>query len=223
MPDTGHSKREQYWLRPLSFDHIPVITKWLEQVEDLAMFDRRMPVPLSATAVEREWHDSIAAREPRTTYWFIIEDNKGESIGLVGLDGVNYAHGDAVLPVFIAEPWRRKGIALRARALLLDLAFDQLRMARITSYHRADNDASRRLDEVCGLREEGCIRSGWFSGGQSIDLMVFGILAEEWRKHRSVLKRKLRANTVVTLGEKPWGRWSWPEVTEKTVAHRTPK
>lgn len=223
MLHVDNVKREQYWLRPLGLDHIPVITKWLEQVEDLAMFDRRMPVPLNAAAVEAEYRESIVAPEPRTSYWFVIEDNGEKSVGVLGLDGINYAHGHAVLPVFIAESWRRKGIALRARALLLDLAFDQLRMTRITSYHRADNDVSRRLNEACGLREEGCIRKGWFAGGQYVDLMVFGILAEEWREHRSMLKAKLRTDVVVTLGAKPWGRWSWPQITEKTVASRTAK
>lgn len=218
MIDGLANNSQQYWLRPLGLDDIPVIAKWLEDVEDLAMFDRRIPVPLDKAAMETEWQNDIVAREPRTSYWFKIDDSCGEAFGMAGLTGISYVHGDALMPIFVAGVARRRGIGLRVRALLLDLAFDQLRLVRITSLHRADNDASRTLNEACGFKKEGCIRKGCFAGGKHIDQMIYGILAEEWYDHRDTLRQRVGSKVVVTLGGRPWGAWSWPRLPESGAA-----
>lgn len=201
-----------YRLRPLGLDDIPVIARWLEDIEDLAMFDRRVPVPLDTAATEAEWRSDIEAREPRSSYWFKIVGENSQAFGIAGLTQISYVHGNALMPMFIAEGARRRGIGIRTRALLLDLAFDQLRLARITSLHRADNIASRRLNESCAFKEEGCIRKGCYAGGRHVDQMIFGILAEEWRARRDVLRARLSSNVIVSLVNKPNGAWSWPEL-----------
>ena len=193
---------------------IPTITKWLEDVDDLAMFDRRVPLPLDAKAMETEWRSDFEGREPRSNYWFRIDDDQGSASGMAGLIQVSYVHGNALLPMFVARDIRGQGVGVRTRALLLDLAFDQLRLARITSLHRADNLASRKLNEACGFKPEGCIRNGIFAGGAYIDQMVHGLLAEEWRAHRDKLRASLGQDVVVTLGNKPEGTWSWPGIRQ---------
>ena len=218
MTDRQTNEPRQYWLRPLGLDDIPVIAKWLENVDDLAMFDRKIPVPLDKAAMEAEWRNDIVECGPRTSYWFKIDNARGEASGMAGVTGINYIHGDALMPIFIAGAVRRQGIGLRVRALLLDLAFDQLRMTRITSLHRADNDASRELNKACGFKKEGCIRNGCYAGGRYIDRMVYGILAEEWRGHRDALRLRIGLEAVVTLGDKPWGPWSWPRLSEDAAA-----
>jgi RimJ/RimL family protein N-acetyltransferase len=169
-----------------------------------------MPLPVSASAIEARWRETLLAPEPRSSYWFVIDDDSRNAVGLGGIEDISYTHGDAITPVFLAPTVRGKGLGVRARALLLDLAFDQLRLVRVTSFHRTDNIASRRINEACGLQEEGRIRRGWFAGGVHVDLAVFGILAEEWREHRLVLRQRLEPNTILTFGARPEGRWTWP-------------
>lgn len=218
MIDGPANISQKFWLHPLGFDDIPIIARWLEDVEDLAMFDRRISVPLDKAAMEAEWRNDIVAREPRTSYWFKIDDTRGEAYGMAGITGINYVHGDALMPIFVARAARRRGIGLRVRALLLDLAFDQLRLARITSLHRADNEASRSLNVACGFKKEGCLRNGCFAGGRHIDQMVYGVLAEEWRGHRDTLRQRVGSKVVITLGDKPSGPWSWPKLPESGAA-----
>ena len=214
MIDGPANKSQQYWLRPLGFDDIPVIARWMEDVEDLAMFDRRITVPLDKAAMEEEWRNDIAAREPRTGYRFRIDDTRGETFGMAGITGINHVHGDALMPIFVARAARRRGIGLRVRALLLDLAFDQLRLVRVTSLHRADNDASHALNEICGFKKEGCLRNGCFAGGRHIDQMIYGVLADEWRDHRDKLRQQVDSRVVITMGDRPSGSWSWPRLPE---------
>ena len=199
-------------LRPLSLEHLPVLGKWYEQIEDISMFDRRVPVPVSGAASEAGWREIILAPEPRTSYWFLMEDVAGKAAGLGGLQEINHTHGDAVLAVFVSRQFRRRGIGIRSCALFLDMAFKQLRLHRVTSYFRADNRASKRLTKACGFRREGCIRQSCFSAGDYIDRYLIGLLAKEWLKHRADLQARLDPGTVVALGLEPCTNWSWPNV-----------
>lgn len=212
MSKTKSAKRAQFRMRPLRPDDMPVFTSWMEQVEDLAMFDSKMPLPLNPQAVEATWRENLLAREPRTSYWFVIVDEEDRLAGAAGLDEINYVHGNCILPVFIAQEARRQGLALRAMAMLLDLAFDQLRLERVTTYYRADNAASRSLCRNGGFREEGVMRSGCFSGGVFIDIHVVGILAREWGEQRERVNATLENTVVLTLGRHDSGRWSWPRL-----------
>ena len=104
----------QFWLRPLRLTDIPMISRWYEEVEDLAMFHQRMPIPLSADAVETAWHDAIIASEPRQSYWFVIDDEDNNPVGFGGIESINYVHGNALAPFFIARTARRRGLAVRS-------------------------------------------------------------------------------------------------------------
>ena len=209
----GENKCDRYWFRPLALDHIPVIARWHERIDDLKLFDRRMPLPISSAAMEAEWKNSIFATEPRTSHWFVIADGDNVVVGLAGLQEINYIHGDAVMAILVAEPGRRKGIGIRAGALLLDIAFYQLRLTRVSSFVRADNEGSNRMTAHLGFQEEGRIRKGWFTDGIHVDIRVIGLLLDEWETHRKTLQGELSTDTCLTLGDGPTDRWSWPKIT----------
>ena len=206
------SDRARYWMRPMGSEDIPIMARWFEHLDDLAVFDRHAPIPPNAEAMLAAWQEDLSKQEPRKSYWFTIDDDGSEVVGIAGLQSINYVHGDAVLPVYIAEPQRRKGIGIRACAMLLDLAFDHLRLIRVTSYYRADNEASRRMTGSIGFREEGRLRKAWFADGQHADIVVIGLLSEEWQTHREDLGGRLSPQTAVVLGRTPWGARAWPSL-----------
>jgi RimJ/RimL family protein N-acetyltransferase len=199
-----------YRLRPLALADVRTIATWYEQIDDLAMFHQRMPVPVGADAIEAAWRAAVVAPEPRTSYWFTLEDAEQLPVGFGGLEDISYVHGNCIGPFFIARSARGHGLAVRLRAMLLDLAFDHLGLARLTAVFRADNAGSRRVNERCGLREEGRLRDAWHAGGRRVDIMLFGILAAEWREHRVALRRALQPDTVLSLGERAGGL-AWPD------------
>jgi RimJ/RimL family protein N-acetyltransferase len=204
---------DRYWMRPMGLDDVPLIAGWFEHLEDLAMFDRQLPMPLNSEAMKAGWRETLAETEPRSNYWFTIDDRAGEVVGIAGLQDINYVHGDGVLPIYLAEPVRRKGIGLRVGAMLLDLAFDQLRLNRVTSFYRADNVATSRLVQAIGFSEEGRMRKAWFADGKHLDIVVIGILASEWLARRDNLASSMSRDTVVILGRAAWGARAWPQVS----------
>ena len=208
---TNLTECAHYRMRPLRQSDLPVFTSWMEQIEDLAMFDRRMPLPVSPEAVKKIWRKAILAKEPRSSNWFVILDQEERLVGAAGLEEIDYVHGNAILPVFIAQGSRRRGLALRALAMLLDMAFDQLRLTRVTTYYRADNENSQKLCTSVGFTEEGVMRRSCFAGGEYVDVHVIGMLEEEWAVQRERLQRELGGDVVLTLGRNVGGRWSWPQ------------
>ncbi len=212
MNASSQTTGDQFLLRPLALEHIAMITLWYERMDDLISFDRHTPLPISAAAMEAKWRESILAPEPRTSHWFVIADGDDTLVGLVGLKEINYVHGDAVLAILIAESARRNGIGTRASALLLDVGFHQLRLTRVSTFVRADNQCSQRLTEGLGFQEEGRVRQRWFANGTHTDVLVVGILADEWLKRRETLQGELSADTCVALGDGSSGRWSWPQM-----------
>jgi RimJ/RimL family protein N-acetyltransferase len=184
-------------------------------LDDLSMFDRCMRIPLSREASEKVWSDAVGNDNSNNKYWFAIDDEENHTVGIIGLESVNLINRDAVLPVCIADTARNKGIGIRSSALMLDIAFQQIGLNRLTSYYRADNDVTRYLTKRAGFRQEGCMRQAWFAGGRHVDMIIVGILRQEWMERRKTLAKELDTNTVVTFGRHSSGTWSWPPADDR--------
>ncbi|MEM7224991.1 MAG: GNAT family protein [Pseudomonadota bacterium] len=204
---------DRYWMRPMTQADMTTVARWFEQLADLSLFDRRIPLPLSSDGYLAAWGESLSEREPRTAYWFAVEDSDGALVGISGLQDVNYVNGDAVFPIFMVETLRLKGIGTRVGAAMLDLAFSQLRLRRVTSYCRGDNHVSRHMTDSLGFREEGRLREAWYADGYHHDITVIGILAKEWLDRREALSQRLSRDVLVSLGRPPSESWTWPPAT----------
>ncbi len=79
--------------------------------------------------------------------------------------------------------WNR-GYMSEALGLLLNYAFSVLELNRVESHHYADNPASGRVMEKCGMRREGLMRQECKIKGIFRDCVHYGILREEWARGR---------------------------------------
>ncbi|WP_157008611.1 GNAT family N-acetyltransferase [Agromyces laixinhei] len=108
-------------------------------------------------------------------------------------DGMGQSHVDQ-------GPWRRaeagigymldpahagNGYATDIARALLDLAFGELGVHRVTAGCYADNVASWRVMEKLGMRrEQQGVRDSWHAELGWIDGLTYAILDEEWRASR---------------------------------------
>ncbi len=204
MPD---SSPRLFRLRPLEKADLGTVARWFQDIHDLALFDRTSRIPQNLVQTERYWEDAINASKDCCKCWFAIESDSGDLVGMTGLEAISSVNRDAVVPVFVDKSIRRHGVAVRSVALMLDFAFRQLGLNRITSYYRADNHSSRDLIQRIGCEIEGTMRQAWFADGQFHDMVVVGMLKQDWIARREVLAQELGTQTVVSFDA---SGWSWP-------------
>jgi len=203
-------EQRAYRMRPIEVSDADIIAGWFQQLEDVSIFDRQMPLPVNHADVVALIESLIADQVKEKCRWFVTETLEGRPIGMAGLEVINMLHGHAVMPVFIAEPWRRTGIGIRMACMMIDLAFKQLRLHRITTVFRADNASSEALLVRLGFVLEGISRQAWFSQGQYFDVMNLGLLVDDWNQARLKLESELSSAVVVELGPRASTAWCWP-------------
>jgi RimJ/RimL family protein N-acetyltransferase len=202
--------QRRFRMRPIEVLDADVVAGWYQQIEDVSIFDRQLPLPINHSEVIALVKSLAADQEKEKCRWFIAETMEGEAVGMVGLEAINLLHGNAIMPVFIAEPWRRSGVGIRMACLIIDLAFKQLRLHRVATLYRADNAASNALLSRLGFKQEGISRQSWFSQGQYFDQLNVGVLENEWEQVRLKLRAELSPAVTVELGPRPSTIWSWP-------------
>jgi RimJ/RimL family protein N-acetyltransferase len=78
-----------------------------------------------------------------------------------------------------------KGFATTIASALLDLAFRELRLHRVTAGCFADNTASWKVMEKLGMRrEQHSVKDAWHGDLGWVDGFTYAILADEWRSGR---------------------------------------
>lgn len=186
------------------------VADWYLQIEDASIFDRQIPIPINRAEVIKLCRSLVTDRDKEKCSWFITETIEGEAIAMTGLESINMLHGHAILPCFVAEPWRRTGIGIRMACMMIDLAFKQLRLHRVATFYRSDNSGSEALLSRLGFKQEGISRQSWFSHGEYLDLVNVGILKQEWNQTRTLLQADLNPAITVELGPRPSSLWCWP-------------
>jgi ribosomal-protein-alanine N-acetyltransferase len=150
------------------------------------------------------------ARDPEVTRWFswgpyrsldeplaYIEDQagrreRGEQLDLVvlhpehgpvGVTGLSERHARdrrAIVGSWLGRPYWGTGLNAQAKELVFHLAFRHLGLERLGAYADVRHERSQRALEKVGFRREGVLRNFHRHGTAAKDVVVFGLLREEW-------------------------------------------
>lgn len=156
--------------------------------EDLDAFARarndpdvRLPLalelPSNRDALEEYYEETISAEEGV----HLLACVDGEPVGAVMLLEADQSSGTGDLAYWILPEFQGEGYATAALGLLMEYAFEELRLHRLQADVLATNDASRGLLESLGFAEEGRFRERGFQDGAYVDVLRFGLLAPAWR------------------------------------------
>ncbi len=116
----------------------------------------------------------------------IVEDRAGRRIGVAGIDGMDLHARVARISATILDPQERgKGFGTDAHRLLVSYLFRHWGLLRVEAFVAAGNTAARSVFLALGFQEEGTLRSRVYAHGQRHDVVVYGLLAEDWRKRSS--------------------------------------
>ncbi len=117
----------------------------------------------------------------------VIEDRTGRRVGLAGVDDVDLHSRVARISATILEPGERgKGLGTDAHRALVSYLFLHRGLLRVEAFVAAGNTAARAVLRRLGFVEEGTLRSRVFAHGQRHDVVVLGLLYEEWSRRSTV-------------------------------------
>lgn len=181
--------KTDYTIRPLTGDDVETLATWFQDFDDVALFDRSAPIPLPNEVVAKAWKADIDASEPRKSLWLAAVGEDDKLLGVGGVCDINYIHGDGIAPLFVSKEARSMGVGLAISQKVLDLAFNSLRLHRLSTFFREDNKATETILQKLGFQIEGRRREAWFHRGKHFDVIFAGILKQDWISARTSLKQ----------------------------------
>lgn len=100
--------------------------------------------------------------------------------GVTDLHGWDQALQKAEIGYWLSEQWQGKGIATASCRALVSYAFNTLRMNKIEIRFVLQNERSARIPVKLGFVKEGVIRQSMKLHGQYADMVVMGMLRQDW-------------------------------------------
>lgn len=106
----------------------------------------------------------------------------GEIAGVAGYNSINWSNNTAYIGYWLGEAFQGNGIMTKVAKALTDYAFYELSLNRVEIRAAVENKKSRRVPERLNFVNEGCIRQAEWLYDHYVDHIVYGVLAEEWKK-----------------------------------------
>ena len=139
--------------------------------------------PPQSEAAVREWAEKESRRKLEgDTFRWMMENEAGETVGSIDTHDCSPRDGTFSYALDVDPAQRGKGYAGEAILLVLKYYFEELRYQKVTVPVHADNAASIRLHEKLGFQLEGRFRRGFYTGGQYVDVLWYGMTVEEFHQ-----------------------------------------
>jgi RimJ/RimL family protein N-acetyltransferase len=169
------------FLRQFTQADIPRLIRWVDSLDALLQWagPTQFSFPLTEKQLLRYVEECRGNMPIRRAYAGV--DASGEVIGHIELGAINYGGRMASLcRVLIAPGSRGKGYCLPMIHSVLQIGFRELRMRRIDLRVYGFNTAAIQCYEKAGFVREGLLRKAQLIAGQYCDVVIMGILEEEW-------------------------------------------
>lgn len=163
-------------LRALEESDLPFVAQILRD-DDTRTHFVGVP-PLSTQQIEEDFK---SAMRNRYAYWLAIEVwDPHAFVGFAAVYNIDWINGNGECPICLSETWRKQGIGLEVRLLLVKVAFDYLRLNSITSKCSETNIAMTRVNERAGFQLQGRLTQRIFQQGAYHDQLIYGLTREQW-------------------------------------------
>lgn len=137
------------------------------------------PMPQAYERLVAEWEKQVA-EGGRDGMSFVIEVD-GEVIGQYALFNENHTARTCELGITIGdEAYWGRGYGRECVNLLVTYAFQQHNYRKVWLDVHAANERAIRSYQACGFAIEGRLREHVWSDGAYDDLLIMGVLREEW-------------------------------------------
>ena len=165
---------EKVYLSPINLDDTELYVKWLNNPRITDFLDCNDN--LITLSNEKEFLEKIANEE----FTFAIVKKEDDTLlGNVGLTKIDYKNGRAELGIFIGEEDNlSKGYGSEAIKLLLEFAFNEIRLHTVMLTVFSNNPRAIKAYNKCGFKEFGRRHEAMYHNGEYLDLIYMEIINE---------------------------------------------
>ena len=176
---------ENIRLGPIDFDKDPEVeSRWTHDLSYLRTLSRDLARPLSQAQLKKKYEAIEKGMEEHNLIYYTIrrKDDNG-LLGFIRLFWIEWSHGAAQLQIGIGDAAERgQGYGSQALRLILRFAFEELNLYRLTAVVGEDNPRGVNFFQKFGFVEEVRRRQALLRDGQTYDLLMLGLLKDEWRR-----------------------------------------
>ena len=151
-----------------NYAHIKEWAAWLKDTES--------PIEKTREAIKRNLMQFAENKGFNIFIWY-----KGKMVGKVGYNYLDWDNRNTEMGYWLGASFQGKGLVTKSCRALIDYAFNELDLNRIEIRCGVENKRSRKIPEKLGFTEEGIIRQAEWLHDHFIDLVIYGMLASEWR------------------------------------------
>lgn len=171
-------------LGPIDYDKDPEVeSRWTHDSEFMRLMEWKPVRPLAPALVKKQYEAlEKEIEEAHNLFYFTIRARQDDRLlGKALLEWIDWSNGNGYLRLGIGSSEdRRRGLGTQALGLLLRFAFAELNLFRVTIVIPAYNLAALALARKFGFVEEVRRRQALLRDGRAWDLLVFGLLRNEW-------------------------------------------
>lgn len=150
------------------------VTQWTSY----ASMDRLEDVQQKADMFTEGW---LRYDDPKRYSWAIVEKTSGQVIGrMFGMHPDDRTQ-QVELAYELGPHWWNRGLMTEAVQAVLAFFFEQVGLNRVFAYHAAQNPASGRVLQKCGMVYEGTLRQASRCNWGIIDMVCYGMLAPGYK------------------------------------------
>lgn len=163
---------ENCHIRPVSSADLERMLVWRNQPQVRAYMLTQHEISLEE---HQQWFERCSKDPSRR---LMIVEEGGRPLGFVGFSGVEA--GAVATWGFYAAPEVVKGAGTKLGLTALGFAFGELLLYKVCGQALAFNEASIRMHQKIGFRQEGVLRGQHKINENYHDIICFGLLREEW-------------------------------------------
>lgn len=124
-------------------------------------------------ACQRDWDKGAAVR------FFLRLRDLPQIIGVVSLENCIHTHQSCELGYWLHPAHQGKGLMTEAAGVVVDFAFETMKIHRVRAAAAIENIASQRVIERLGFTKEGMARDAEYVGGRWVTHWTYSRLASD--------------------------------------------
>ena len=162
-----------------------LLHKWQNDADIMRLARSYPDNTTSMEALQGEYEKAIKGEDREKQVFMIEERSSGTSIGWASVRrwGSKAVGADIGLAIGEKKHWR-KGYGTEVTRLLQNEVFEQLGLHRAEWWTNSDNKGSLALAKKMGFKIEGRLRDAVFYDNQFRDIIVHGLIKEEYEERK---------------------------------------